>query len=57
MKWIVAHHIEFSLEHARMVDEYNQVMKFDSQEEAMHHLYETGQEQEEIMIIPEMEFL
>ena len=57
MKWIVSYHVEFSFKHARMANKNNEVMKFDSQGEAVDYLCELGQDPDEVMIIPEMEFL
>lgn len=57
MKWLVAHHIEHSLELARMADEENEILRFDSVDDATYYLYKIGQDLKEVMIIPEMEFL
>ena len=57
MKWIIAHSVEFSFEHAQWANENNEVYKFDSQNEAIDFLFEIGRDPDEVMIIPEMEFL
>jgi len=57
MKWIVAHHMEGSQELARLGDEDNNILEFDSESDAVYYLYKLGQDLEEVMIIPEMEFL
>ena len=57
MKWIVAHHLEGSAELAQLSNEENEILKFNSECEAVYYLYKIGQNLEEVMIIPEMEFL
>ena len=57
MKWIIAHSVEFSFELAKWANEFNEVYKFDSQDEAIDFLFEIGRDPDEVMIIPEMEFL
>jgi hypothetical protein len=57
MKWIVAHHLEDSAELAQLSNEDNEILKFNSECEAVYYLYKIGQNLEEVMIIPEMEFL
>jgi len=57
MKWIVAHQINDDWKLARMADENNEMLIFDSESDAVYYLYKLGQDLEEVMIIPEMEFL
>ena len=57
MKWIVAHHMENSQELAKLGDEDNNILELDSESDAVYYLYKIGQNLEEIMIIPEIEFL
>ena len=57
MKWIVAHHINDDWKLARMADENNDMLVFDSESDAVYYLYKKGQNPEEVMIIPEMECL
>ena len=57
MKWIIAHHMENSQELAKLGDEDNNMLEFDSESNAVYYLYKIGQNLEEIMIIPEIEFL
>ena len=57
MKWIVAHHIESSIELARMADENNEPLVFESESDAVYYLYKIGQDPEEVIIAPKMEFL
>jgi hypothetical protein len=57
MKWIVAHHIESSIELAHMADENNEPLVFDSESDAVYYLYKIGQDTKEVMIAPKMEFL
>lgn len=57
MKWIVAHHIESSIELARMADENNEPLVFESESDAVYYLYKIGQNPEEVIIAPKIEFL
>ena len=57
MNYILARVVEYSYDQAIMVDEDKSIILFESKTEANQFIEESGENPEDIMIIPEMEFL
>ena len=57
MKYILARVVEYSYDQAIMVDEDKSIVVFESKAEANDFIEGTGENPENIMIIPEMEFI
>ena len=57
MNYILARVVEYSYDQAIMVDEDKSIVVFESKTEANKFIEESGENPEDIMIIPEMEFL
>ena len=57
MRYILARVVEYSYDQAIMVDEDKSIILFESKTEANQFIEESGENPEDIMIIPEMEFI
>ena len=57
MRYILARVVEYSYDQAIMVDEDKSIILFESKAEANEFIEGSGENPEDIMIIPEMEFL
>ncbi len=57
MNYILARVAEYSYDQAIMVDEDKSIILFESKAEANEFIESSGENPEDIMIIPEMEFI
>ena len=57
MRYILARVVEYSYDQAIMVDEDKSIILFESKADANEFIERSGENPEDIMIIPEMEFL
>ena len=57
MHYILARVVEYSYDQAIMVDEDKSIVVFESKAEANEFIERSGENPEDIMIIPEMEFI
>ena len=57
MNYILARVVEYSYDQAIMVDEDKSIVVFESKAEANEFIERSGENPEDIMIIPQMEFI
>ena len=57
MNYILARVVEYSYDQAIMVDEDKSIILFESKADANEFIESSGENPEDIMIIPEMEFI
>ena len=57
MNYILARVVEYSYDRAIMVDEDKSIILFESKADANEFIERSGENPEDIMIIPEMEFI